>query len=146
MAMARKSSPTGFAEPKTRYGVPRAGGVDADEVAQGKRKLPPPETLPDGTVRYFLVAGPKGRVLLPADMRAALGLAEGDVITAWLKDGVVRMHSHRHGLRKIQVEASSMAAASVYASDELIAERRAEAAKETEDTLREIREHKKKRR
>lgn len=144
--MARKSNPKGFAEPKTPYGVPRSGGIDTAEVAQGRRKLPPPETLPDGTARYFLVLGPKGRVLLPADMRAAMGLEEGDVITAWLKDSEVRMHSHLHGLRKIQVEASSMAAASVYASDELIAERRAEAAKESEETLLEIRAHKKRRR
>lgn len=144
--MARKSNRSGFAETKTPYGTPHSGRIDAEEIAQGKRKLPGPETLPDGTVRYFLVAGPKGRVLLPADMRAALGLEEGDVITAWLKDGEVRMHSHLHGLRKIQVEASSMAAASVYASDELIAERRAEAAKETEETPQEIHGHKKKRR
>jgi bifunctional DNA-binding transcriptional regulator/antitoxin component of YhaV-PrlF toxin-antitoxin module len=96
-------------------------------------------------VRYFLVLGPKGRVLLPADLRGAMGLEEGDVITAWLKDGEVRMHSHLHGLRKIQIEASSQAKGSVYASDELIAERRAEAAKEDEETLRWLREHKRKR-
>ena len=91
--MARKSTPKGFAEPKTPYGVPRSGGKAAAEIAQGKRKLPKPETLPDGTVRYFLVLGPKGRVLLPADLRAAMGLAEGDVITGWLKDGELRMPS-----------------------------------------------------
>ncbi|MBI2714631.1 MAG: AbrB/MazE/SpoVT family DNA-binding domain-containing protein [Rhizobiales bacterium] len=146
MAMSRKYTPKGFAEPKTPYGAPRSGGLDAEEIAQGKRKLPAPETLPDGTTRYFLVLGPKGRVLLPADMRAAMGLEQGDVITAWLKDGEVRLHSHLHGLRKIQVEASSMAKGTVYASDELIAERRAEAAKEAEETLRWLRERKKKRR
>ena len=144
--MARRSNPKGFAEPKTPYAAPRSGGKWADEIARGKRKPPGPETLPDGTVRYFLVLGPKGRVLLPADMRAAMGLQEGDVITAWLKDGEVRMHSHLHGLRKIQEQASSMAKGSVYASDELIAERRAEAAKEAEETLRSLREHKRKRR
>lgn len=144
--MVRNSPPKGLAERKTPYGAPRPGGIDAEEIAQGKRKLPGPETLPDGTVRYFLVAGPKGRVLLPADMRAAMDIQEGDVITAWLKDGEVRMHSHLHGLRKIQVEASSMAKGSVYASDELIAERRAEAAKEEEETLEELRANKKKRR
>lgn len=144
--MARKSIPKRFAEPKTPYGGPRSGGQWADEMAQGRRKLPAPETLPDGTVRYFLVIGPKGRVLLPADMRAAMELEQGDVITAWLKDGEVRMHSHLHGLRKIQVEASSMAKGTVYASDELIAERRAEAAKEAEETLQWLREHKGKRR
>ncbi|MDO8878892.1 MAG: AbrB/MazE/SpoVT family DNA-binding domain-containing protein [Pseudolabrys sp.] len=144
--MARKSTPKGFAETKTPYSAPRSGGVDAGEATHGKRKLPPPETLPDGTVRYFLVAGPKGRVLLPADMRAALQLAEGDIITAWLKDGEVRMHSHLHGLRKIQSEAASMAKGSGYASDELVAERRAEAAKEEVEALRDRREQKKKRR
>ena len=143
--MARRLTPKGFAEPKTRYGMPRAGGRWADEIAQGKRKPPPPETLPDGTVRYFLVLGPKGRVLLPADLRQAMGLQEGDVITAWLKDGEVRMHSHLHGLRKIQVEASLMAKGTVYASDELIAERRAEAAKEDEAARRWLRDRKQKR-
>lgn len=144
--MARKSTQKGFSEPKTAYSAPRAGGVFAKDIAPSKRKLPPPELLPDGTMRYFLVAGPKGRVLLPAEMRAALGLEEGDVITAWLKEGEVRMHSHLHGLRKIQVEASSMAKGSVYASDELITERRAEAAKETEEAREERRTHKKKQR
>lgn len=144
--MARKSNNTGFSERKTSYGAPRSGGQWAKEVAQGKRKLPAPEMLPDGTVRYFLVLGPKGRVLLPADMRAAMSLEQGDVMTAWLKDGEVRMHSHLHGLRKIQVEASSMASGSVYASDELIAERRAEAAKEAEETLQWLRDRKRKRR
>jgi bifunctional DNA-binding transcriptional regulator/antitoxin component of YhaV-PrlF toxin-antitoxin module len=144
--MARKPSPKGFAEPKTPYSVPRSAGTDAEESSEGKRKLPPPETLPDGTVRYFLVLGPKGRVLLPADLREAMGLEEGDVITAWLKDGEVRMHSHLHGLRKIQVEASSLAKGSAYASDELIAERRAEAAKDEQETQRRLREHKGKRR
>lgn len=143
--MARRSSPKGFAEPKTPYGAPRSGGDWAKEAAQGKRKLPPPETLPDGTIRYFLVLGAKGRVLLPADMRAAMGLEQGDVITAWLKGGEVRLHSHLHGLRKIQVEASSMAAGTAYASDELIAERRAEAAKEDEEALRWLRDRKRKR-
>ena len=144
--MPRKLTPKGFAEPKTSYRAPRSGGQEAADIAQGKRALPDPETLPDGTVRYFLVLGAKGRVLLPADMRAAMGLEEGDVITAWLKDGEVRMHSHLNGLRKIQVEASSMAHGTVYASDELIAERRAEAAKEAEEALRWSRERKKKRR
>ncbi|MDP2411889.1 MAG: hypothetical protein Q8M26_16585 [Pseudolabrys sp.] len=144
--MARTTKPKGFAEPKTPYGVPRSSGSDAAEAAKGKRKLPPPETLPDGTTRYFLVLGPKGRALLPAEMREAMELEEGDVITAWLKDGEVRMHSHRHGLRKLQVEASSTAATGVYPSDELIAERRAEAVKEDEETLQELRGHKKRRR
>ena len=142
--MPRKTS-KGFSENTTRYGAPRLGGRPAEEIARGKRRLPEPDRLPDGTVRYFLVLGPKGRVLLPADLRDALGLAEGDVITAWLKDGEVRMHSHLHGLRKIQDEARSITAGSVYASEELIAERRAENAKDEAENLKWLRGVKKKR-
>jgi AbrB family looped-hinge helix DNA binding protein len=140
-----KSLP-GFREDETPYDVPRPGGRWARVVARGKRRLPAPETLPDGTVRHFLVLGPKGRVLLPAEVRAAMGLKEGDVITAWLKDGEVRMHSHLHGLRKIQDEASAMASAGVFASEELITERRAENAKDEEETLQALRRTRKKRR
>jgi bifunctional DNA-binding transcriptional regulator/antitoxin component of YhaV-PrlF toxin-antitoxin module len=143
--MARKSTLKGFAETKTPNAGPRAGQREAKRPALDKRKLPQPETLPDGTIRYFLTLGPKGRVLLPVDMRAAMGLREGDVITGWLKDGEVRMHSHVHGLRKIQLEAASRPKGAIYASDELIAERRAEAAKENEETSRWLREHKRKR-
>jgi bifunctional DNA-binding transcriptional regulator/antitoxin component of YhaV-PrlF toxin-antitoxin module len=141
--MARKSASKGFSEPKSPYSAPRLGGTAAAEIAQGRRSLPEPETLPDGTVRYFLMLGPKGRVLLPAEVRAAMGLEEGDVITGWLKDGELRIHSHLHGLRKIQTEAASMAKGTVYPSDELIAERRAEAAKEAEESLRWMRARKK---
>jgi bifunctional DNA-binding transcriptional regulator/antitoxin component of YhaV-PrlF toxin-antitoxin module len=144
--MARRSPSKVLTGSKTSYGTPRSGGTTAEEIALGKRKPPEPETLPDGTVRYFLVAGPKGRVFLPADMRDAMGLEEGDVITAWLKDGEVSMHSHLHGLRKIQIEASSMAQGTVYTSDELIADRWAEAAKEEAETLEGLRAEKRKRR
>lgn len=146
MAKVRKQRPTGFAEPKTPYGNPRPGGPGEPGAAPDMRKLPGPEALPDGTTRYFLVLGPKGRVLLPADMRKAMELAEGDVLTAWLKDGEVRLHSHRHGLRKIQDASSSITKAGHYVSDELIAERRAEAAKDDRETLRWLRARKGKRR
>ncbi len=144
--MPRKSkSARGFAESKTRYGAPHSGGTWAKAGARRKRLLPGPETLPDGTVRHFLVLGPKGRVLLPAPMRAAMGLEQGDVITAWLKDGEVRMHSHLRGLRKIADEARAMASSGVYASEELIAERRAENVRDEEETLQSLRLARKKR-
>lgn len=137
--MPRKPSPKGFEEPKASYGSLRSGGHATGEIARGKRKLPEPEALPDGTVRYFFVLGPKGRVLLPASVREVMGLREGDVITGWLKDGELRLHSHLHGLRKIQTEGSSLAKGTVYASEELIAERREEAAEEAEENLRWLR-------
>lgn len=143
--MARKPGSKGLSEPKSRYSAARSAAAAGPEIAAGSRKLPEPETLPDGTTRYFLVLGAKGRVLLPAEMRAAMGLAEGDVLTGWLKDGELRLHSHLHGLRKVQSEAAALAKQTGYMSDELIAERRAEAVKEEEETQRWLRDRKKQR-
>jgi antitoxin PrlF len=127
MAKPKSKRRTGFSERETPY-----------RHRQEKRKprsrwQVPPMTLPDGTVRFLLKLGPKGRVLLPTEMRAAMGLAEGDSITAWLKGREVTMHSHRHGLDKIREAARAMPKRDILASDELIAERRAENAKEEEE-------------
>ena len=140
--MRKSKSRRGFAEDKTRY---RANDGRPSGAA-APQHVPPPDTLPDGTTRYFLKLGPKGRVLLPADMRAALGLGEGELITAWLKDGELRLHSHLHGLRKIRDEARSLAQSTGYASDELIAERRAEALQDEEETVRWMRRSRKRKR
>ena len=85
-------------------------------------------TLPDGTVRYLLRLGPKGRVLLPADIRKALGLAEGDLILAWLKDGNLRLESQRRAIEQIQKDLHQRIGDKSLV-DELIAERRAAAAR-----------------
>jgi bifunctional DNA-binding transcriptional regulator/antitoxin component of YhaV-PrlF toxin-antitoxin module len=130
----RPKSLPGFSDRRTRYAASRVR-APSGAAARRQRRLPPPEALPDGTVRYFLVLGPKGRVLLPADIRAAMELEAGDIITAWLKGGELRMHSHSHGLRKVQEEARSIASADRYASEELIAERRAESAREEKESL-----------
>jgi hypothetical protein len=53
-----------------------------------------------------------------------------------LKDGELRLHSHLRGLRKIRDEARFLAHSTGYASDELIAERRAEALKDEEEAVR----------
>jgi bifunctional DNA-binding transcriptional regulator/antitoxin component of YhaV-PrlF toxin-antitoxin module len=141
----RKAKPgSGFTERRAPYGA-RGAGVRRVPFIPDK-KLPGPETLPDGTVRYFLTLGAKGRVLLPAEMRGAMGLGEGDVIIAWLKDGEVCMHSHLQGLRMIQDAARAMVSDGAYASEELIAERRTEVAKEEEEDLLSLRDARKRRR
>ena len=136
-ARRRKSVPE-FAERKARY---EAGPRRGSGGSPSRLRLPDPQRLPDGTVRYALSVGPKGRVLLPADLREALGLKEGDIITAWLRDGELWMHSHRHGLRKIQEQARALRSTAPAASEELIAERHAESAKEAEETLDWLRRH-----
>lgn len=73
-----------------------------------------------------------GRVVIPIEIRKALGLQEGDVVLWDYHDGVARVTSRAAGIERAQVmfqkyfprrDERSVA-------DELIAERRAEAAGE----------------
>jgi bifunctional DNA-binding transcriptional regulator/antitoxin component of YhaV-PrlF toxin-antitoxin module len=109
--MARRKPPKGLAEEGAAY-----------------RPDPSPMALPDGTVRHVLRLGPKGRVLLPVGVRAAMGLQEGDTILGWLRDGKITLESQRMALKKIQ-ERNRKLARGRSVVDELIAERRAAAAR-----------------
>ncbi len=113
--MARRKSSKRFAERGTSYRAAPPPSVD-------------PMALPDGTVRYVLKLGPKGRVLLPVSVRAAMGLAEGDIILGWLKDGKLTLESQAAALKNIQ-EQNRRRAGGRSVVDELIAERRAAAAR-----------------
>jgi AbrB family looped-hinge helix DNA binding protein len=71
-----------------------------------------------------------GRVVVPAEIRRALGLKEGDVVLWELKDGEARLTTRRERLRRAQALVRKYVPADVSLSDELIAERRAEAERE----------------
>src|SRR5260370_31087741 len=100
MAARTRKQQSGFGERKSRYAGPRSEGARAKPA---RLRLPGPEALPDGTVRYGLALGPKGRVLFPADLRKALALEQRDGITALLRGGEVRGNPLRHGLQKIHL-------------------------------------------
>jgi bifunctional DNA-binding transcriptional regulator/antitoxin component of YhaV-PrlF toxin-antitoxin module len=75
-----------------------------------------------------IIAG--GRVALPADMRRTLGLAEGDTVYFDLDGESLRLRSAKSALKGIQDTLRRYAPEEGLVSDELIAERRAEAARE----------------
>jgi AbrB family looped-hinge helix DNA binding protein len=73
----------------------------------------------------------EGRVVIPAAMRKAMGLEAGSTVTFRLEAGELVMTTRRAAIRKLQElvrNAPIKQAGSVV--DELIAERRAEAARE----------------
>lgn len=78
--------------------------------------------------RGKLVSG--GRLQVPADIRHALGLKDGDAVTMQVKDGQLHIRPYRDVLREIQERMRQYVPEGVSLADELIAERRAEAAKE----------------
>jgi AbrB family looped-hinge helix DNA binding protein len=76
----------------------------------------------------------QGRVVLPAHLRRELGLTPGSELIAYLEDGRIVLETREHALRRVQAYVTSRVPAGVSLVGELIAERRADAAKEaTED-------------
>ena len=103
----------GFAEDPQRFENPSA---DLASVGYAKLKI-----------------GEAGRIVIPAEMRAAMMVKPGDTVTAQVVDGEFRIVSPKVALKRVQAVAQQFKRPGVSAVDELIAERRAEARRETEE-------------
>jgi len=68
-----------------------------------------------------------GRIVIPAAIREQLGFSPGDTLLLEVEDGVLRVESFDARLARIQDELMQLAGPERMLSDELIAERRAEA-------------------
>ena len=81
---------------------------------------------------YAMKMSEGGRVVVPAEIRKALGLKEGDTVLWELVDGEARLTTRRERLRRAQELIARYCPKQLDESivDELIAERRAEAMKE----------------
>jgi len=71
-----------------------------------------------------------GRLQIPADIRKELGLADGDDVRICVENGELRVRSFKEVIRAIQAEVRRYVPEGVSLADELIADRRAEAARE----------------
>jgi AbrB family looped-hinge helix DNA binding protein len=76
-----------------------------------------------------------GRIVVPAVIRKGMGLKLGDSVVMSLEDGVLRIEPHRARVRRVQESLRKVIPADQVLSDELIAESREEAQRETEDWL-----------
>lgn len=81
-----------------------------------------------GVLKGKVIAG--GRIALPADVRRAMGVVEGDTVYFNLDGDELRVRSSRSSLRRIQDRLRAYRPATGNLSDELIADRRAEGAHE----------------
>jgi AbrB family looped-hinge helix DNA binding protein len=78
-----------------------------------------------------------GRIVIPAAIREEMGFAPGDMLLMEVEDGVLRVESFDARLARIQDELVQLAGPERMLSDELIAERRAEAWREQVEADRE---------
>jgi AbrB family looped-hinge helix DNA binding protein len=77
--------------------------------------------------------GRRGRLVIPAEFRKALGLSVGDEITIELRDGELRLRSFGATLERVQAVVRKYVPDDRSLADELIAERRQEAAREDQE-------------
>ncbi|MBH2009307.1 AbrB/MazE/SpoVT family DNA-binding domain-containing protein [Polaromonas sp.] len=71
-----------------------------------------------------------GRVVIPAEIRQSMGLKEGDMVLWELRDGVATLTTRLAQLRQAQALVRQHVPEGVSLADELIAERRAENARD----------------
>jgi AbrB family looped-hinge helix DNA binding protein len=86
------------------------------------------EVAPAQAQKVELGAG--GRLVIPAPMRVALGMKEGDKVLVRLEGNELRIYTYQEAMRRAQEIVRSFVPAGVSLVDELIADRRAEAARE----------------
>jgi AbrB family looped-hinge helix DNA binding protein len=79
--------------------------------------------------RHVRIA-PGGRVVIPAEFRKAIGVEVGDSVVIELKDGELRLRSLDAAIRGAQAIVRKYVPEGVSLADELIRERREEAARE----------------
>lgn len=79
-----------------------------------------------------LIVGPDGRVVIPADLRAAMQITENGRVVARLIDGELRLTSLGLAVKRAQETVRRIVPPGVSLADELIAERRVETRREAE--------------
>ena len=81
-------------------------------------------------LRATVRLGPGGRVVIPVEMREALGLKQGDAMLASLENNELRLVTLAERVRELQAITNKYHPEGVSLVDELLAERRAKQAKE----------------
>lgn len=71
-----------------------------------------------------------GRLQIPARLRRELGLEDGEVVVMRTVEGELRVRPYRDVIAEVQASVRKYVPAGISLSDELIADRRAEAERE----------------
>jgi len=74
---------------------------------------------------YAVKLSREGRILIPADVRADLGLSEGSSLHLCVRDGEIRLYDRTQALRRAQQIVARYKQPDESLVDELLSERRA---------------------
>jgi transcriptional regulator with XRE-family HTH domain len=106
------------------------GEVTAASLLGIENAAPESRARPLNDGRWFAPVGTDSPVELPAELLLAFGFEPGDAVIFRRTDDGVLMSSQRKAIRRIQDELAKLVRPGESIVDELIAERRAEAARE----------------
>lgn len=112
---------------KIRYQHVRNVLVDAEKTDQK------PQTPPEPPRQEWAQVAPDGRVVIPAAYRSLLGIDGGGPVLLVREEGELRLLSRDAAVRRAQQMVAKYVPKKVSLVDELIAERRREAAREERD-------------
>ncbi len=84
-------------------------------------------------VVHHVVMGKDGRIVIPANIRSQVNMPKGGAFVVRVEDGVVTLEPLSHAIAAVQAMMKPYAIEGVSIVDELIADRRAEAAREGEE-------------
>lgn len=98
-----------------------------DHFKRGFAGGPTTQTGPSSIASTQLTVGSDGRVVIPAEMRAAMRIGPEGKVTARVVDGELHVIAPQVAIRRVVEMVRSTIPAGVSLADELIAERRAEA-------------------
>ncbi|MDF1521383.1 MAG: AbrB/MazE/SpoVT family DNA-binding domain-containing protein [Trueperaceae bacterium] len=104
-----------------------------NDLAQGYRMWHDDVGMADASAFVRLKLGPQGRVVLPAHFRRALGLEVGDPLIASVEGGRIMLEPTDAALERL-IARFDAAGGGPSVVDELIAERRAAACREAEES------------
>jgi AbrB family looped-hinge helix DNA binding protein len=90
-----------------------------------------PNSAPSG-LKTRIQIGAGGRIVIPAEIRAAMGVAEGDTLTARVVNGELQLFSREAAVRTVQAMVRQYVPEGESLVDELIKQRRDEAQREAE--------------
>jgi len=78
-------------------------------------------------LRARIRVGDKGRIIIPAALREALGMTDGEAINLRVVEGELRLETLRSRIRRVQERARQYVKPGTLVSEELSVERRAAA-------------------
>jgi AbrB family looped-hinge helix DNA binding protein len=101
----------------------------------GKKSAAAVSPAPSASIRnrVRLKVDSAGRVLIPSELRSQMGVTEGSTVLAWLEQGELRVLSAELASKQAQQLAKTLLPGNTSLADELIADRREEARRESED-------------